>query len=83
MAVGAPLGFEGNVTEGKVSSVQLRHFLHSVPTSPGSSGGPLVDAQGRVVGLVKGGFRNGENLNVGLRLNVLCESLISSSCPYQ
>jgi serine protease Do len=59
MAFGNPLGLEGSVSMGIVSSV-ARH-LHpedamvyvqtDAPINPGNSGGPLVDTDGRVVGI--------------------------------
>ncbi len=58
-AFGSPLGLENSVTMGVVSAVarQLRPedpmiYLQTDATiNPGSSGGPLVDAEGRVVGI--------------------------------
>jgi serine protease Do len=59
MAFGNPLGLEGSVSMGIVSSVSRR--LHAedplvyvqtdAPINPGNSGGPLVDMEGRVMGL--------------------------------
>lgn len=63
VAIGAPLGFSYTVTTGIVSQIRSRdeyHVIqHSAPISPGSSGGPLVNDKGQVIGintfLVKGG----------------------------
>ena len=59
LAFGNPLGLENSVTMGIVSSVarQLRaedpmiYIQTDAPINPGSSGGPLVDSRGRVVGI--------------------------------
>jgi serine protease Do len=59
-AYGFPLGqilaTEGNFTLGNVTSVaglggDSRHFQISAPVQPGSSGGPVLDASGRVTGI--------------------------------
>jgi serine protease Do len=64
LAIGSPLGFENTVTEGIISGVgrQIpasttggRPLVDLIQTdaaiSPGNSGGALIDAQGRLVGL--------------------------------
>ncbi|HET6201374.1 MAG TPA: trypsin-like peptidase domain-containing protein [Planctomycetota bacterium] len=62
LAVGAPLGLEGSVSLGIVSALgrEIRspsgHRIEGViqtdaAVNPGNSGGPLVDASGRVVGI--------------------------------
>lgn len=59
-AYGFPLGqMSVKVTDGVYSGIENGRLQHSVPISPGNSGGPLVDSRGRVVGvnillLVKG-----------------------------
>lgn len=59
MAFGSPLGLEASVSMGVVSAVarQLEpedpmiYIQTDAPINPGSSGGPLVDTDGRVVGI--------------------------------
>ena len=59
LAFGSPLGLENSVTMGIVSATarQLRpedpmiYLQTDSPINPGNSGGPLVDLQGRVVGI--------------------------------
>jgi serine protease Do len=59
MAFGSPLGLDNSVTLGVVSSAarQFRpddpmiYIQTDAPINPGNSGGPLVDTEGRVVGI--------------------------------
>lgn len=58
IAVGNPLGLSFTVTEGIVSATDrvvdssgVGYVQTDVPINRGNSGGPLVDAQGRVVGI--------------------------------
>lgn len=64
-AIGSPLGekFSGSLTKGIVSAYRVRNgqrFIQSdVAILSGSSGGPLLDEQGRVVGLTQSGVEAG------------------------
>jgi S1-C subfamily serine protease len=62
VAIGNPLGFESTVSTGVVSALgrSLRGrdnrlidgvIQHTAPLNPGNSGGPLLDSQGRVLGV--------------------------------
>lgn len=58
-AVGAPLGVAFTVTHGAISAldrqiqpaVPIRMVQHDAAVNPGSSGGPLVDAEGHLLGV--------------------------------
>jgi serine protease Do len=59
LAVGSPMGLENSLTMGVVSSVarqlepdsSMIYIQTDAPINPGNSGGPLVDLEGRVVGI--------------------------------
>jgi serine protease Do len=67
-ALGSPFGesLSQSVTRGIVSGIReiekVRWLQSDVTIAPGSSGGPLIDAAGGVVGLARGGIR-GANVN--------------------
>jgi S1-C subfamily serine protease len=68
--VGSPYGLEGTVTTGVVSRVTYNSVQTDAAANPGNSGGPAVDKNGQVVGiLVSGG---GENVNFTVPIQRAC-----------
>jgi serine protease Do len=51
VAVGNPHGLPGAITAGIVQRCNARWVVADVRLAPGNSGGPLADANGRVVGI--------------------------------
>ena len=68
--VGNPLGLEGTFSEGIISglrAVDADSILQmTAPISPGSSGGPVMDTSGTVIGVAEATFSNGQNLNLAV-----------------
>ncbi|MEJ2671515.1 MAG: trypsin-like peptidase domain-containing protein [Deltaproteobacteria bacterium] len=67
VVLGSPLGLEHTVTEGMVSAIRTvrnrGEFLQiSAPISPGSSGGPVVNMKGQVIGIAAFQVK-GQNIN--------------------
>jgi hypothetical protein len=76
VAIGHPLGFGNTVSNGLVSAVRdiapgLKLLQISAPISPGSSGGPLIDEAGNVIGTSTLVTTEGQNLNFGMPINYL------------
>lgn len=71
-ALGNPQGLEASVSAGIVSGYRqadgFRLIQTTVPVSPGSSGGPLFNMAGKVIGMVTSGIDNarGQNLNFAI-----------------
>jgi trypsin-like peptidase len=86
-AVGNPRGLEGTFSQGIISAVrQISAFggnkilQITAPISPGSSGGPVLDSQGRVIGIAVATIRGGQNLNFAIPSGYL-SSLLSKTTP--
>ena len=66
-AIGNPQGLEGTFSNGIVSSVRKhekdRLFQVTAPISKGSSGGPVLNAKGDVIGVAFATTDEGQNLN--------------------
>jgi S1-C subfamily serine protease len=73
LLAGSPLGYEGSITSGVVGRVSFQEIQTDAAAYPGISGGPAVDASGRVVGVIVSG--EGENLNFAVPINRACVRL--------
>lgn len=75
LAFGNPLGLEGSVVEGIVSAqreVDGRPLLQlAMPVEPGNSGGPLVDLDGRVHGIINMKSAIDDNLGFAIPIDQL------------
>jgi len=72
IAIGSPGGLENTITSGIISATG-RRFLQlgdamqvDVPINPGSSGGPLLDEDGNLVGVVFAGIEQFEGVNFAI-----------------
>jgi S1-C subfamily serine protease len=78
VAIGNPLGmFDYTISSGLISQkrpvpdTDLTLFQISVPISQGSSGGPLFNQFGEVIGLTTGIITAGQNINIAVPANYL------------
>jgi S1-C subfamily serine protease len=64
-AAGNPKGLEGTFSDGIISSLRYSagRIQFTAAISPGSSGGPVVDEYGRVIGVTVSYMEGGQNLN--------------------
>jgi S1-C subfamily serine protease len=63
VAIGSPEGLQNTTSEGIVSALRGGVIQMSTPISPGSSGGPVLNNHGEVVGIAVAVVRGAENLN--------------------
>jgi serine protease Do len=76
VAIGHPLGLGNTVSDGLVSAIRdlspTRTMLQiSAPISPGSSGGPLFNDRGEVIGVATLVITGGQNLNFAVPINLI------------
>jgi|TARA_B100002003_G_C14070991_1_gene515274 hypothetical protein len=75
IAIGNPRGLEGSVSEGIISAVRggidLNYFQITTPISPGSSGGPLFNENGNVIGITTATLKDSQNLNFAMPAKLL------------
>lgn len=76
-AIGSPRGLENTMSEGMISNSKRlldgkEYIQISVPIAPGSSGGALINEQGKVVGVTSAGFANSTgDLNLAIPSNCI------------
>lgn len=85
LALGYPLGQESlKSTTGVISGMQSlfdehsglqRRIQMSAPINPGSSGGPLLNSKGEVVGITNAGIKEAQNTGYAIPINELKNSL--------
>ena len=74
IAIGSPFGLEGTLTQGVISNLTDRHYQTDAAINPGNSGGPLLDLQGRILG-VNTWKRDGEGIGIAHRISLVCDEL--------
>jgi S1-C subfamily serine protease len=91
VAIGNPLGFAGTITYGIVSqlgrTIQYQSgsggypianaIQFSAPVNPGNSGGPLLNADGNVVGITTAGIIGAEGLGFAISSDTIIRELPS------
>jgi len=73
--ISSPKGLSNTVSDGLVSAIRTddgqRLIQITAPISPGSSGGPVFDAHGKVVGIATLQMSEGQNLNFATPIDSL------------
>ena len=79
---GNPKGLEGTFSDGIISSKRGGHaygrLQMTAPISPGSSGGPVLNTRGEVIGVSSMTIEGGQNLNFAIPSNYI-KTLVSLS----
>ena len=86
-AAGNPQGLTGTFSQGIISGIRPEgnEFVEdtilqlTAPVSPGSSGGPVLNSDGEVIGIIFSQFTNGQNLNFAIPVSFLKELISAES----
>ena len=86
-AAGNPQGLTGTFSQGIISGIRPEGnalvedtiIQITAPVSPGSSGGPVLNSDGEVIGIIFSQFTNGQNLNFAIPVNFLKELIAAES----
>src|SRR5215213_9579425 len=83
--MGNPLGMSGTFTDGMVSGKRplegVAMLQISAPISPGSSGGPVMNERGEVIGVATMMVMGGQNLNMAVPVRYLSPMLAGRAEP--
>ncbi|HEV2523339.1 MAG TPA: trypsin-like peptidase domain-containing protein [Candidatus Acidoferrales bacterium] len=89
VAIGNPLSLESTVSNGILSGIRAveeeggKYLQITAPISPGSSGGPLFNMAGEVIGITTMYLKGGENLNFAIPINDAKRLLLAKSTQIQ
>jgi S1-C subfamily serine protease len=81
LVIGNPVGLEGTVSEGIISAFRAGRTLIQItaPISPGSSGSPVLDESGQVIGMAILVYREGQNLNFAISSETIRDAIAKSA----
>lgn len=75
VVIGNPEGLGWSASEGIISSIRENGIGHQLqitaPISSGSSGSPVININGEVIGVATSLFKEGQNLNFAIHIGVL------------
>jgi serine protease Do len=80
IAIGHPFGLKLSATNGIISSLQhqvgdLQYIQHDAALNPGNSGGPLINASGKIAGVNTFIIRDGNNIGFSLPVRYLRDTI--------
>jgi hypothetical protein len=83
--IGNPLGFKGTFSDGLISAKRVEEGVSylqiTAPISEGSSGGPVINENGQVIGISTLTMAEGQNLNLAVPARYAADMLIVPSNP--
>ena len=85
IVIGNPSGLTGTVSEGIISAFRENGSIIQItaPISPGSSGSPVLDENGEVIGVATSQKQEGQNLNFAIAAGVIGDVIESSRKEFE
>jgi uncharacterized protein (TIGR02145 family) len=84
--IGSPKGLPASISDGMVSGLRdfegYKLIQITAPISPGSSGGPVLNANGELIGVSVGQYKDGQNLNFAIPKSNLEKLLIAQEINF-
>jgi S1-C subfamily serine protease len=81
MAFGSADGYKDSVAIGNVLNTTVTQILITNNVSHGNSGGPLIDNEGNVVGVITSG--SDEQYNIAVSLDAFCAKILDCQYEYE
>ena len=81
IVIGNPTGLTGTVSDGIISAFRRNHSLIQItaPISQGSSGSPVMDENGQVIGVATLLSEEGQNLNFAIPVESVSQAIASTA----
>jgi hypothetical protein len=79
VVVSNPLGYQGSITTGVVSALRSEGVQLDAAIAPGSSGAPVLDRKGFVIGVMRQTTAGAQNLNFAVPVGFLRRLVASTS----
>ena len=81
LVIGNPEGLEGTVSDGIISAFRAGRTMIQItaPLSPGSSGSPVLDESGNVIGIATQVLKEGQNLNFAISAEMIRDAIAKSA----
>ncbi len=71
VALGYPVGSDDiKITRGIISGRDGFHLRTDTPVNPGNSGGPLIDENGKVIGIISSGLMKSQSIGFAIPINI-------------
>jgi S1-C subfamily serine protease len=81
LVIGNPEGLEGTVSDGIISAFRDNRSMIQITAaiSPGSSGSPVIDDSGNVIGIATMIYKDGQNLNFAISSESIRDAITRSA----